>query len=136
MEAADGLSRLSVWWIKLGITPVRIMPDKPNRTGGMNACKDPQGGNRPTVGGLARRPAAPFDHFRVEFNHERPHEALGQAVPVAVYTPSPRPYPARLEDPPYASDFERAGSAATARLNGRRADFHRPATGRRSDRLA
>src|SRR5579864_1992872 len=48
-----------------------------------------------------------FDEFRAEFNHERPHEALGQAVPAAVYRPAPRPYPARLEDPAYASDFER-----------------------------
>ncbi len=47
-----------------------------------------------------------FDHFRAEFNHERPHEALGQVVPAAVYAPSPRPYPARLEDPAYARDFE------------------------------
>jgi hypothetical protein len=47
-----------------------------------------------------------FDHFRTEFNHQRPHEALGQAVPAAVYTPALRPYPARLEDPSYASDFE------------------------------
>jgi len=47
-----------------------------------------------------------FDHFRAEFNHERPHEALGQLVPAAVYTPSVRPYPARLADPLYASDFD------------------------------
>jgi hypothetical protein len=71
----------------------------------MNACKDPQGGNRPTAGGLARRPAAPLRSFPCGV-YERPQEALGQVVPAAVYTPSPRPYPARLEDPPYASDFE------------------------------
>jgi putative transposase len=36
--AAGGLSQLSVWWIKLGIMPVRIMPGNPNRTDGMNEC--------------------------------------------------------------------------------------------------
>ncbi len=47
-----------------------------------------------------------FDQFRAEFNHERPHEALGQAAPAAVYTPAPRPYPARVEDPAYPANFE------------------------------
>jgi putative transposase len=47
-----------------------------------------------------------FDHFRAEFNHKRPHEALGQALPATVYTASPRSYPARLTDPVYANDCE------------------------------
>ncbi len=39
--------------------------------------------------------------MRREFNTERPHEALGQRPPARLYTPSPRPYPARLDDPWY-----------------------------------
>jgi putative transposase len=105
--AAGGLSRLSVWWIKLGITPVRIMPGKPQQNGRherMHKTLKAETAQPPaaTLAAQQRR----FDHFRAEFNQERPHEALGQAVPAAVYTPSVRPYPARLEDPPYASDFE------------------------------
>ena len=42
-----------------------------------------------------------FDRMRREFNAERPHEALGQTPPARHYVPSPRPYPARLEDPWY-----------------------------------
>lgn len=105
--AAGGLSRLSVWWIKLGIRPVRIVPGKPQPNGRherMHRTLKAETAHPPaaTLAAQQRR----FDHFRAEFNHERPHEALGQAVPAAVYRPSPRPYPARLEDPPYPSDFE------------------------------
>jgi transposase-like protein len=42
-----------------------------------------------------------FDRMRTEFNVVRPHEALGQQPPARCYQPSPRPYPARLEDPWY-----------------------------------
>jgi putative transposase len=105
--AAGGLSRLSVWWIKLGIMPVRIRPGKPQQNGRherMHKTLKAETAKPPatTLATQQRR----FDAFRAEFNHERPHEALGQAVPAAVYTPSPRPYPAHLEDPHYASDFE------------------------------
>jgi len=104
--AAGGLSRLSVWWIKLGIRPLRIVPGKPQQNGRHERM------HRTLKAETARPPAATlaaqqrrFDHFRAEFNHERPHEALGQVVPAAVYRPAPRPYPARLEDPAYPGDF-------------------------------
>ena len=96
-----------MWWIKLGITPVRIVPGKPQQNGRherMHKTLKAETAQPPaaTLAAQQRR----FDHFRAEFNHERPHEALGQVVPAAVYTPSPRPYPARLADPAYARDFE------------------------------
>ena len=46
-----------------------------------------------------------FDQFRDEFNQQRPHEALGQTTPAMHYAPSPRSYPARLEDPAYPADY-------------------------------
>jgi putative transposase len=104
--AAGGLSRLSVWWIKLGIAPVRIMPGKPQQNGRHERM------HKTLKAETAQPPAASlnaqqrrFDEFCQEFNHQRPHEALGQAVPAAIYTISPRSYPTRLEDPVYASDF-------------------------------
>jgi putative transposase len=105
--AAGGLSRLSVWWIKLGITPVRIMPGKPQQHGRherMHKTLKAETAHPPaaTLAAQQRR----FDDFRAQFNQKRPHEALGQVVPAAVYTPAPRPYPARLADPVYPSDFE------------------------------
>src|SRR5947208_3415213 len=42
-----------------------------------------------------------FQRFRTEYNHERPHEALGQQPPATVWHPSPRPYPRRLPHPEY-----------------------------------
>jgi hypothetical protein len=42
---------------------------------------------------------ARFDAFREDFNHHRPHEALGQRPPASVWRASPRPYPAKLEEP-------------------------------------
>jgi putative transposase len=105
--AAGGLSRLSVWWIKLGIMPVRILPGKPQQNGRherMHKTLKAETAQPPAASLVAQQRR--FDQFRVQFNHERPHEALGQAVPAEVYTPSLRPCPARLEDPAYTSDFE------------------------------
>ena len=47
-----------------------------------------------------------FDTFRTEYNAERPHEALGQQPPARIYTPSPRPYPARLAPVEYPAHYE------------------------------
>ena len=44
-----------------------------------------------------------FHQFRREYNEQRPHEALRMQTPSAVYTRSPRPYPARVREPEYAS---------------------------------
>jgi putative transposase len=103
-----GLSRLSVWWIKLGIRPERIAPAKPQQNGRHERM------HKTLKAETARPPAANpgaqqrrFDRFRAEFNHVRPHEALGQTAPAAHYRPSPRPYPARLEDAVYLADFDR-----------------------------
>jgi hypothetical protein len=105
--AAGGLSRLSVWWIKLGIRPVRIVPGKPQQNGRHERMHKTLKAEtaQPPAASLAAQQRR-FDHFRTQFNHERPHEALGQAVPATVYTSAPRHYPARLEDPLYANDFE------------------------------
>ncbi len=47
-----------------------------------------------------------FTRFRDEFNHLRPHEALGQTPPASAYTPSDRPFPARLAPLEYPPHFE------------------------------
>lgn len=92
-----GLSRLSVWWMRLGIVPERIDPGEPQQNGRhermhrtlKQETTHPPGSNR-------RAQQRLFDRFRREFNEDRPHEALGQATPASVYVPSRRPYPARL----------------------------------------
>jgi transposase InsO family protein len=102
-----GLSRLAVWWLKLGIMPERIEPGRPEQNGRHERmhktlkaeCAAPPEANR---GAQQRR----FDQFRQEFNHQRPHEALGQTAPAVHYTPSERGYPARLEDPEYPANYQ------------------------------
>jgi len=92
-----GLSRLSVWWMKLGIRPDRIRPGKPQENGSherMHRTLREETADPPAATG--RRQQEAFDRFRQTFNHARPHEALEMRTPASVYAPSPRAYPARL----------------------------------------
>jgi putative transposase len=115
-----GLSRLAVWWIKLGITPERIAAGKPQQNGRhervhrtlKEATATPPADNGPAQ---QRR----FDDFRALYNNERPHEALGQKTPASLYEPSPRPYPTGSTTRATAAMSRSAGCAATARSNGR-----------------
>ena len=88
-----GLSRLSVWWVKLGIEPERIAPGHPEQNGRHERMHLTlkQATASPPAKDLRRQQVA-FDRFREEFNEERPHEALGQKTPGSVYEPSDREY--------------------------------------------
>src|SRR5579863_1111 len=87
------LSRLAVWWLRLGITIERIKPGNPQQNGRHERMHR-------TLKKEATRPAgmnslqqqARFDNFIDEFNNERPHEALDMKCPNEVYIPSTRPY--------------------------------------------
>jgi putative transposase len=104
--AAGGLSRLSVWWIKLGITPERIDPGKPQQNGRHERMHGTlqQETTRPPAATLSQQQAR-FDRFRREYNEERPHEALGQRTPASFYQPSTRSYPCVLQEPVYDADL-------------------------------
>lgn len=102
---AGGLSALSVWWIKLGIAPERITPGKPQENGRherMHRTLKEETASPPAAS-LEQQQAC-FDRFRDVFNAERPHEALGFAIPAALYRPSQRAYPCALREPGYAAD--------------------------------
>jgi len=87
-----GLSRLSVWWMALGILPDRIDPGQPSQNGRHERMhRDLKAEVQPLLVDLAQSQAA-LDVWRKEFNEERPHEALGMKTPAEVYTPSPRKY--------------------------------------------
>jgi transposase InsO family protein len=103
--ALGGITRLSVWWIRLGIKPERIRPGKPQENGRHERMHRSLelGGVHPIQ---TTRPAQQrqFDVFEHEFNWERSHEALARQTPGSVYHPSPRPYPAKLPPVEYDTD--------------------------------
>jgi transposase InsO family protein len=104
---AGGLTRLSAWWIKLGIEPHFIHPASPQENGRherMHRTLKAQT-SRPPAANAAEQQGR-FDTFRRHYNEERPHEALGQRPPYEVYTPSRREMPDRLEEPWYDADHQ------------------------------
>ncbi len=105
--APGGLSKLSVWWIRLGIRPERILPGRPEQNGRherMHRTLKAETAKPPRSSFSAQQRA--FDRFRTEYNEERPHEALGQEVPASLYRPSLRSYPDPLPEPEYPTHFE------------------------------
>jgi transposase InsO family protein len=87
------LSRLSVWWLRLGISIERIKPGKPQQNGRherMHLTLKKEA-TRPAKANFLQQQAR-FDEFVREFNDDRPHEALGMKMPSEIYTASKRPY--------------------------------------------
>lgn len=106
-RAIAGLSRLSVWWMKLGIRPERIEAGHPEQNGRherMHRTLKQETASPPAANRRAQQRA--FDRFRREYNHQRPHEALDMQTPGSLYSLSPRPYPARVREPEYDSALE------------------------------
>jgi len=105
--AIGRLSRLSVWWIRLGIFPELIEPGRPAQNGRHERMHKTLKGEttRPPAGSL-RGQQLRFNRFREEFNEERPHEALQQETPASIYKPSVREYPARVPQVEYPEHFE------------------------------
>jgi len=100
--AIAGLSRLAVWWMKLGIVAERIAAGHPEQNGRhermhrtlKQETAQPPAGNR-------REQQRVMERFRQEYNQVRPHEALGMRTPAAVYELSPRSFPAHVPEPEY-----------------------------------
>jgi putative transposase len=104
-SGAGGLTRLSARWAKMGIRLERIHPGQPQQNGRherMHGTLKAETCTPPAATATAQQHR--FDLFRHEYNHERPHEALGQEPPATLYTPSARPFPERLDDPCYRPD--------------------------------
>jgi transposase InsO family protein len=106
-NGAGGLTRLSAWWLKLGVEPHFIRPASPQENGRherMHRTLKAQT-SRPMAASAAEQQVR-FDSFRRHDNEERPHEALGQRPPAEFYTRSPRPMPDRIEEPWYDADHQ------------------------------
>jgi len=107
-QALFGLSRLSVWWLALGIDLERGRPGHPQDNGGHERM------HRDIGQELEPHTAeqAALDLWREEFNCERPHEALGMKCPADIYQRSARVYPGTPQDIAYPG------------MHGRRVDKH------------
>jgi putative transposase len=101
------VSKLSAWWVRLGILPEFIEPGRPAQNGRHERMPRTLKAEttRPAAASLAAQQRR-FNRFREEFDHERPHEALDQATPAACCAPSLRPMPARLPPLEYPDRFE------------------------------
>lgn len=118
-NALGGLSRLSVWWVKLGIKHQRIAPGCPQqnpRHERMHRTLKKETARPPAADHLAQQ--ARFTGWQQEFNFVRPHEALGQRPPASLYAPSPRPLPAQVPAPQYPGHLlvRRVSKAGTFRF--------------------
>jgi transposase InsO family protein len=92
-NALFNLSKLSVWWLRLGIAIERIKPGKPQQNGRherMHLTLKKETTRPAGINSLQQQ--AKFDAFVHEFNNQRPHEALNMKYPAEIYTPSPRAY--------------------------------------------
>ena len=92
-NALHGLSKLSVWWLRLGIAIERIKPGNPQQNGRHERMHR-------TLKQEAAKPAAfnllqqqeKLDRFVHVYNNERPHEGIANKYPGELYTPSARIY--------------------------------------------
>ena len=92
-HALFGLSRLSLWWLRLGISIERIKPGHPQQNGRHERM-------HLTLKKEATKPASynflqqqeRFDDFIEVYNNERPHQGLGGRYPGELYTPSAREF--------------------------------------------
>lgn len=107
----NSLTRLEVWLLRLGITVGHGRPWHPQTQGKVERFHRTLRTELGSTWPAADLPTCQrcFDVWRSVYNHERPHEALGMAVPASRYVPSPRPYPEQLHPFEY-------GPAAVTRI--------------------
>ena len=115
------LSRLNVWWMKLGITPERSRPGCPQDNGRHERMHRDLTPARFPPGAHQQAQQGKFDAVREELDYVRPHHAIGLKTPAEVYSPSKRRMPDRIPKPEYAAHCEvrRVRSKGTIRLRGR-----------------
>ena len=100
-----GVSRLAVWFVRLGILPERIRPGHPEENGvheRMHLTLKQETAAPPKASVPAQQEA--FDRFQREFNDERPHESLDMHTPSELYRPSERMFPSKLPEIEYPGD--------------------------------
>jgi transposase InsO family protein len=122
-RAPLGLSRLSAWWLALGIDLDRITPHSPQENGAHERMhRDIALEVEAASAADATVQQAALDTWRVEYNHERPHEAIGMRLPAELYQPSARRYEAGEVELEYPLGYlrRRVGPSGTICLQSNR----------------
>lgn len=106
-RAPGGLSRLAMWWLRLGIRHERIEPGRPEQNGRHERMHETLKAEtaRPPAANLRWQQEA-FARFEREYNTERPHEALDYATPADLYVASTRLYPSREPEIVYPAEMQ------------------------------
>ncbi len=92
-QALYGLSKLAVWWLRLGIAIERIQPGHPQQNGRherMHLTLKKEA-TKPAAANVLQQQAR-FDTFVTQYNQDRPHQALDMKVPADLYERSDRRY--------------------------------------------
>lgn len=130
--ALSGFSKLSVWWLKLGITHQRIEPGRPEQNGRherMHRTLKAETARPPEKDHAAQQ--ARFERFQAEYNQERPHAALGGRTPGSQYLKSERAYPGTAPEPTYPKHYlvRRVSRAGNFRMHNRQVFASLPLVG-------
>jgi len=101
------LSKLSVWFMELGIQPVFSDPAHPEQNGRHERMhRELKGEATRPPGYSLQAQQRKLNAFVKEYNELRPHDALGMKTPEAVHTVSERKYPEKIEEWIYSKDFQ------------------------------
>lgn len=104
--AIGGLTRLSIWWLKLGIMPERIKAGCPQQNGRHERMHRTLKEATASPAEISfKKQQNSFDRFRKEFNNERPHQALGGKRPNDIYVPSRREFTDKPPELVYPDTF-------------------------------
>ena len=109
-----GLSRLSAWWLALGIDLERSRPGCPQDNGAHERLH--RDVRRELEAGRIGRDQAAFDLWRDQYNTQRPHEALGMRVPAELYRRSARTYAGTPADLDYGGMLTRKVNRTTGKI--------------------
>src|ERR1044072_531104 len=106
-KGLGGLSRPAVWWIRLGIHPIRIEPGKPAQNGRHERMHRTlkYEATKPPAQNLSAQQRT-FDRFLAIYTTERPPRSLDGKPPGSLYAVPPRPFPERLPPVEYPAHFE------------------------------
>jgi transposase InsO family protein len=133
IRAPLGLSRLSAWWLTLGIDLDRITPHSPQENGAHERMhRDIALEIEATSAADGVLQQAALEAWRVEYNHQRPHEAIGMRLPAELYQSSTRRYESGEVELEYPLGYlrRRVSSAGMICLQGHRVSVSESLAGR------